>query len=148
VIGTTSSRPTTPAIRASKPGGDAHPRRSRSDDAGVSRPRILRAWAACPLYDPGGEGREAKRTFTVLDHAATDSIEGLISVLGGKLTTYRLMAEKVSDAACARLGVGTPCTTAATVLPPVHEKAPHWHHLSDRLSALNTYARTSAKPAN
>lgn len=104
---------------------------------GIRRARILRAWGGVrPLYDPGAGGRDAKRTFTVLDHAASDGVEGLISVLGGKLTTYRLMAERVSDAVCARLGVTAPCLTATTVLPPVHEPRQHLHHLRDRLSAL------------
>jgi glycerol-3-phosphate dehydrogenase len=39
---------------------------------------------------------------------------GLISVLGGKLTTYRLMAEKAVDLACRKLGVSAPCSTATT----------------------------------
>ena len=108
---------------------------------GISRARILRAWGGVrPLYDPSSEGREARRTFTVLDHAshdlASDGIEGLISVLGGKLTTFRLMAEKASDAACAKIGVTAACATATTVLPPVHEKQQALHQLRDRLGAL------------
>ena len=115
---------------------------------GISRARILRAWGGVrPLYDPGNAGRDAKRTFTVLDHAqaareaqatheSSDGVEGLVSVLGGKLTTYRLMAEKVSDAVCAKLGVNAPCTTATTVLPSVHEEKQALHHLRDRLAAL------------
>lgn len=104
---------------------------------GISKARILRAWGGVrPLYDPGSTGRDAKRTFTVLDHAANDGIEGLVSVLGGKLTTYRLMAEKVADAVCAKLGVTAPCTTATTVLPSVHEEKQALHHLRDRLNAL------------
>ncbi len=110
---------------------------------GISRARILRAWGGVrPLYDPadaegiGSAGREARRTFTVLDHAQSDGIEGLVSILGGKLTTYRLMAEKVSDAVCARLGMTTPCATATTVLPSVHEERQKLHHLRDRLGAL------------
>jgi glycerol-3-phosphate dehydrogenase len=104
---------------------------------GISKARILRAWGGVrPLYDPGSEGREAKRTFTILDHAQADGIEGLVSVLGGKLTTYRLMAEKASDAACAKLGVSALCTTATTALPPVHEATQRPHHLRDRLGEL------------
>lgn len=104
---------------------------------GISKARILRAWGGVrPLYDPGSTGRDAKRTFTVLDHATSDGVEGLVSVLGGKLTTYRLMAEKVADAVCAKLGVTAPCTTATTVLPSVHEEKQALHHLRDRLNAL------------
>ncbi len=44
---------------------------------GISRARILRAWGGVrPLYDPGSGGREAKRTFTVLDHADADRNRG------------------------------------------------------------------------
>jgi glycerol-3-phosphate dehydrogenase len=41
----------------------------------------------------------------------------LISVLGGKITAYRAIAEEVVDAACAKLKVNTRCTTATVSLP-------------------------------
>lgn len=106
---------------------------------GVSRARILRSWGGVrPLYDPGvaGDDREAKRTFVVLDHAATDGVAGFASVAGGKLTTYRLMAERAADVVCAHLGVTTPCATASTPLPSPHHKAQRPHHLGGRLNAL------------
>ncbi len=81
---------------------------------GFSQVRALRAWAGVrPLYEEGGQagGREAKRTFAVLDHATRDGVVGLITVVGGKLTTYRLMAEKAADVACAQLGVTAACVT-------------------------------------
>jgi len=81
---------------------------------GFNQVRALRAWAGVrPLYEEGGQagGREAKRTFAVLDHATRDGVAGLITVVGGKLTTYRLMAEKTADAACAQLGVSAACGT-------------------------------------
>jgi len=58
---------------------------------------------------------EWSRDFTVIDHAARDRMEGLFTVVGGKLTTFRLMAEKTADAACRQLGVQTACRTAETV---------------------------------
>jgi glycerol-3-phosphate dehydrogenase len=103
---------------------------------GISRARILRAWGGVrPLYDPGGDQRDAKRTFTILDHAA-DGAAGLMSIVGGKLTTYRLMAEKISDRVCALLGVSAPCVTAETPLPAVHGGARKLHQLRGRLAAL------------
>jgi glycerol-3-phosphate dehydrogenase len=43
---------------------------------------------------------------------------GVISVLGGKITGYRAIAEEVTDAVCRRLGVrDRPSTTATTPLP-------------------------------
>jgi glycerol-3-phosphate dehydrogenase len=92
---------------------------------GFSQVRALRAWAGVrPLYEeaPGprgaAEGRKAKRTFAVLDHAERDGVPGLVTVVGGKFTTYRLMAERAADVVCSRLGASTPpCKTKDFVLP-------------------------------
>lgn len=70
-----------------------------------------------PLY--GGsdkQGRALSRGFQVFDHAE-DGRPGMTTVTGGKLTTYRLMAEAVSDDVCERLGVNEPCRTAVEPLP-------------------------------
>ncbi len=81
--------------------------------------RMVHAWAGVrPLYDPqaSSEGRDSRsmsRRFEVLDHEKSDGLGGLITVVGGKLALYRLMAEKVSDAACVKLGVGSTCRTAS-----------------------------------
>jgi glycerol-3-phosphate dehydrogenase len=40
-----------------------------------------------------------------------------VSIAGGKLSMYRLMAEETSDAACRKLGHQAPCTTATSPLP-------------------------------
>ena len=109
---------------------------------GISRARILRAWGGVrPLYDgSAGDGRDVKRTFTLLDHAE-DGAGGFYSIVGGKLTTFRLMAEKTLDVVCARLGNTTPCVTATTILPnpEAHRGRAHtnlYHELRGRLSAL------------
>ncbi len=100
---------------------------------GFSQVRALRAWAGVrPLYEEGGSasGREAKRTFAVLDHQQRDGVGGLVTVVGGKFTTYRLMAERAADIACAQLGVTKPCVTKEYVLPdarqPFTGTKPHW----------------------
>ncbi|OTA40747.1 MAG: hypothetical protein A6D92_13750 [Symbiobacterium thermophilum] len=84
--------------------------------------RILRAFAGVrPLFGsgPGGNTREISRGFAVIDHEAEHGVPGLLSVVGGKLTTYRMMAEKAVDVAAARLGVTVPCRTAEEpILPP------------------------------
>ena len=87
---------------------------------GFTQVRGLRAWAGVrPLYEEGGaaQGRDAKRTFAVLDHAQRDGVAGLITVVGGKFTTYRLMAERTADVVCGHLGVTKPCITKDYVLP-------------------------------
>ncbi|MEA4903045.1 anaerobic glycerol-3-phosphate dehydrogenase subunit GlpA [Desulfitobacterium sp.] len=61
--------------------------------------RILRAYSGVrPLYvdntSKGQDGRTISREFTIIDHGCEDGLSGLLSLVGGKLTTYRLMAEK------------------------------------------------------
>jgi glycerol-3-phosphate dehydrogenase len=80
----------------------------------------VHAWSAVrPLYDPkaradGTDTRLRSRGFTILDHARTDQVEGIASIVGGKLAIFRLMAEKTSDLVCERLGIDVPCRTADT----------------------------------
>src|SRR5207248_2848507 len=45
-------------------------------------------------------------------HEPRDGVTGFTSIVGGKVTTYRLMAERVTDLVAHRLGVTTPCNTA------------------------------------
>jgi len=73
-----------------------------------------------PLYresSGGADGRAVSRGFVVLDHLERDGLGGLVTVTGGKLTTCRLMAERVADLVAAKLGVDVPCTTREAVLP-------------------------------
>jgi glycerol-3-phosphate dehydrogenase len=84
--------------------------------------RVLRAFAGVrPLFQAGGGGastRDLPRTYQVVDHAEAHGVPGLVSILGGKLTTYREMAEKAVNVAAAHLGVTAPCRTAdEPVLP-------------------------------
>ena len=91
---------------------------------GISKARVLRAWAGVrPLYQEGftGESRDATRALTLLDHQQRDGVAGLLTITGGKWTTFRLMAEVTMDAACAQLGVTRPCRTADTRVPGVDQ---------------------------
>ncbi|SQB28868.1 sn-glycerol-3-phosphate dehydrogenase subunit A [Citrobacter koseri] len=47
--------------------------------------------------------------------------DGFITITGGKLMTYRLMAEWATDAVCRKLGNTRPCVTAQTALPGSQE---------------------------
>ena len=90
---------------------------------GLRESTARHSWSGVrPLFDSqaaepvrGLDVHEWSRDFTVIDHAARDGVEGLFTVVGGKLTTFRLMAEKTTDAACGRLGVKAACRTAETV---------------------------------
>lgn len=46
-----------------------------------------------------------------------EPMPGVVSVLGGKITGYRAIAEEVTDAVCGRIGVARRSTTAITPLP-------------------------------
>jgi glycerol-3-phosphate dehydrogenase len=89
---------------------------------GFSRARSLRAYAGVrPLYSEtitaSAQGREMSRAYSVLRHSRRDGVENFISIVGGKLTTFRLMAEAGVDAMCEELGVSRPCHTADEPLP-------------------------------
>ena len=82
-------------------------------------------WGVRPLYAPDeGEGdrRGISRGFFRLDHAE-DGVDNFVSIVGGKLTTYRQMAEATTDLVCDRLGVEGDCVTASRELPAVDEPA-------------------------
>jgi glycerol-3-phosphate dehydrogenase len=87
--------------------------------------RLLRAFAGVrPLYREGSSrgGRSVTRGFALLDHRERDGLRGFVSVVGGKFTTFRLMAEKTADLVAGWLGVTAPCRTAREPLAaPVPE---------------------------
>ncbi len=94
----------------------------------LAEARVLRVFSGVrPLYVPpdagGAAGRDISRGFALLDHGARDGLPGMLSVVGGNLTTYRLMAEAASDMAARHLGVREPCRTATTPLRPAADPA-------------------------
>src|SRR6266576_1437943 len=98
---------------------------------GVTTARAMRAYAGVrPLYDLGAEaeGREMSRNFAVIDHEQRDGIKGFTSIVGGKVTTFRLMAERVVDVAAGHLGVRTPCPTAEVPLNDREEPLDQLRH--------------------
>ncbi|WP_227354313.1 anaerobic glycerol-3-phosphate dehydrogenase subunit GlpA [Haladaptatus salinisoli] len=78
-------------------------------------------WGVRPLYEPPGTGTEdptdITRDFFLLDHEERDDLRGLTSIVGGKFTTYRAMAEQISNHVCDQLGVRGRCRTADEPLP-------------------------------
>lgn len=92
----------------------------------LAQTRILRAYAGVrPLVasDDDPSGRNVSRGIVLLDHAVRDGVEGFITITGGKLMTYRLMAEWTTDLICKKMGVNVACTTATEQLPGSREKA-------------------------
>ncbi len=126
-----------------------------------SASRVLRAYAGVrPLYlprldelqpreraglaaDPAAaealaagriDSRRLTRAHRVLDHGPRDGIANLVSIVGGKLTTCRLMAEETADTVAAKLGLGTPCRTADEPMGGADGGRPYWlgHRLAER----------------
>lgn len=69
------------------------------------------------LADTSGRPSNITRAHKLLDHEKTDGIKVSISVLGGKITGYRAIAEEVVDVVCRRLNIKAPCRTASVPLP-------------------------------
>jgi len=97
--------------------------------------RFTRAYAGVrPLLqsEETCDDREISRSFALIDHGSCDGIAGLVTITGGKLMTYRLMAEKTVDFLCERMGLRVPCSTHVQRLPG----AGQGHTLKDRLARL------------
>ena len=80
---------------------------------------IHAAWSASrPLIvtDRSEDPNKISRTFDCIDHAVTDGMDGFISILGGKATTMRSMAEKTADLICDKTGRRIECQTHASAL--------------------------------
>jgi len=109
ILGTTSApvpspeRPTIPVNDA-----DLLLREVSAMLPGCRGARAIRAYCGVRPLLGGTGGREASRSFSIF---RDERAENLLSVAGGKLTTYRLMAEKVSDQACRMLGKEGHCRT-------------------------------------
>jgi glycerol-3-phosphate dehydrogenase len=99
---------------------------------GLATARVLRAFCGVrALYAPQESsavaGREISRGFALIDHETKDGARGLISIVGGKLTTYRRMAEAVCDCISKKLGVESECATDKVPLRSAIDRRTHRH---------------------
>jgi len=83
---------------------------------GIADARVLRVFCGVrALYAPDTAqatgGREISRSFALFDHETLNGARGMVSIVGGKLTTYRMMAAAVCDCVAKKLGVDSECTT-------------------------------------
>lgn len=100
--------------------------------------RLIRCYGGIrPLVAAGG--RESSRSYRLVEHEA-EGVENLISIIGGKLTTYRSMAEAASDAVARRIGLTTSCRTAVEPLTDQREPVgPSSLNFSQKLSFERRY---------
>jgi glycerol-3-phosphate dehydrogenase len=105
----------------------------------LGRMRLMRAYAGVrPLYQPpadtqASDNRAVSRAHTVVDHGDRDGVDNFVSIVGGKLTTFRLMAQDTVDVVAKKLGVTEKCTTADEILPNQVPGKTYWlgHRLAE-----------------
>ena len=107
ILGTTDiTVPDPDDVHVTRDEVESPPRRWRAARARESRapaccaPMPARGRSTTPHALDGrqpDESREISRAHHVIDHGARDGVGGLWSIVGGKLTTYRLMARDVVD---------------------------------------------------
>ena len=91
----------------------------------IRKHRVIRFYSgARPLISSGGPLREVSRKFDIIDYEKTDGYSGFLTITGGKLTTYRLMAEQISNIICNKLGIKEKCNTSELSLPGGDKKVP------------------------
>lgn len=85
-------------------------------DAKLTEDDVVAAWAGIrPLVATTKSGSPAS---TSREHAIRTSARGVITITGGKLTTYRAMAEQCVDVVMRHLGtLARPCDTTVAPLP-------------------------------
>jgi len=103
---------------------------------GFRQARALHAWSgARPLikdaHVAASDTRHMSRGMAVIDHSERDGLKGMLTIGGGKLTTYRLMAEHIVDAMERQTGTPHECHTAEESCPG-SEKA-KTYLITDRL---------------
>jgi len=81
--------------------------------------RYIRAYSgARPLVSENNttDDRTVSRGFTLRDHEI-NGVDNFITITGGKLSTFRLMAEKTSDLVCWKHSIFSTCLTKEIPLP-------------------------------
>lgn len=66
---------------------------------------------------PGKSASNTSRSHELIDHSRRDKLDGLVTILGGKITAYREVAKDAADLVCRKLGNKAACTTGEKQLP-------------------------------
>jgi glycerol-3-phosphate dehydrogenase len=70
------------------------------------------------LPDSGNDKpSNVSRAHKTIDHEKTDGVKGFVSVLGGKITGGRGIAEEITNLVCKKLDFKAACNTATTPFP-------------------------------
>lgn len=69
------------------------------------------------LYERNCYEDDLSREHAIIDHEKVDKVSGVFSLVGGKLASYRIMAQEICDVVAKKLDNNTPCTTHKKFLP-------------------------------
>ena len=133
--------------------GDPEAAEASSDDVEYLRTEASRAFPRAPfdrihftwagvralVREEGVAEGEVSRKHKLYDHRRRDGIDGALSVIGGKITAYRLIAEEVTDVVARRLGSNAGCRTGELPLPGAGRVA------TTDADALCPHARTTTE---
>ena len=113
--------------------GDPEVAEASSDDVEYLRTEASRAFPRAPfdrihftwagvralVREEGVAEGEVSRKHKLYDHRERDGVDGVLSVIGGKITAYRLIAEESTDVVVRRLGSTARCRTGELPLPGI-----------------------------
>lgn len=120
----------------------------------VSSARVLRAYPRRRQQVSGHDRPAAHgQDFVAIDHAEHHDCWGVMTVLGGSLTTHRHVAERVADRVCTAFGISRECRTDELPLPgSADEPLPGESTAVDPVEAYgvapDVYERTVARLGN
>jgi glycerol-3-phosphate dehydrogenase len=101
----------------------------------IERDDLLGTYAGLrPLLAPAGEGSAKTTSALSRDHAVMEAPDGMVTIVGGKYTTYRVMARDAVDATAKSLGRSLPDSPTET-LPLIG--APGWLVIRNQLAMLS-----------
>lgn len=111
---------------------------------GFRQARAVHAWSgARPLVKDNRvnltDTRHMSRGMSIIDHQSRDGLFGLLTISGGKLTTYRLMAKNIVDVMVEQLGDDRPCRTETEAVPG--SKDHKNYHVTHRLKRAEEVLR-------
>ncbi len=85
----------------------------------VHKARIISTWRGVrpTIYGTDCYEDELSRDHLIIDHSQTEAVDGFISMIGGKLASFREMSEEATDLIAKKLDVSSKCRTHLVPLP-------------------------------
>lgn len=85
----------------------------------IREARMIRSYSGVrpTIYKRHVYEDDLSREHQILDHEHLNGVTGMISLIGGKLASYRIMAKEVTDLLAKKLGVKAESTTHSRPLP-------------------------------